>query len=45
MQLLRIIREESGIFSKYESAIAKATKEEIVSPVSQGRNILHFLCS
>lgn len=45
MELLRVIREESGVSARFESALAKAAKEDLLSPVSNGRNILHFICS
>lgn len=45
MELLRVIREESGIFAKYESALAKIPNEELTAPISNGRSILHFICS
>ena len=45
MELLKVIREDSGNFAKYESSLAKASKEELISPVINGRNVLHFICS
>ena len=45
MELLRVIREESGDFPKFESAIAKTPAEEITKPIQDGRNILHIICA
>ncbi len=33
MELLRVIREESGDFPKFESALAKTPADEITKPI------------
>lgn len=43
MELLRVMREESGDFALFESTLAQAT--DITSPIQDGRNILHIICS
>lgn len=45
MELLRVIREESGDFPKFESALAKSPAEELTKPIQDGRNILHIICA
>jgi len=45
MELLRVIREESGDFAKFESALTKTAPEDITKPIQDGRNILHIICA
>ena len=45
MELLRVIREESGDFAKFESALTKTAPEDVTHPVQDGRNILHIICA
>ena len=45
MELLRVIREESGDFPKFESLLNKTSRETIKSPIQDGRNILHIICA
>ena len=45
MELLRVIREESGDFPKFESALTKVTPEQMTLPIQDGKNILHLICA
>jgi ankyrin repeat protein len=45
MELLKVIREESGDFAKFESALTKTPPEEITKSSQDGRNILHIICA
>jgi hypothetical protein len=45
MELLRVIREESGDFPKFESTFAKASPETFTQLIQDGRNILHIICA
>lgn len=45
MELLRVIREESGDFAKFESALTKTLPEDITQLIQDGRNILHIICA
>lgn len=45
MELLRVIREESGDFPKFESALTKVAPEAMTLPIQDGRNILHIICA
>lgn len=45
MELLRVIREESGDYPKFESTLAKCPLDSLTSPIQDGRNILHIICA
>jgi hypothetical protein len=45
MELLKVIREESGDFPKFESVLTKTSAEAIKSSIQDGRNILHIICA
>jgi hypothetical protein len=45
MELLKVIREESGDFPKFESILSKATSDTLKFPIQDGRNILHIVCA
>jgi len=45
MELLKVIREESGDFAKFESALTKTPPEDITKAIQDGRNILHIICA
>jgi len=45
MELLRVIREESGDFPKFESVLSKTTPDNLKQTIQDGRNILHIVCA
>jgi hypothetical protein len=45
MELLRVIREESGDFPKFESVLSKTYPDTLKSSIQDGRNILHIICA
>ncbi len=47
MDLLKVIREESGDYAKFESAVAKAAPEKLTEIIQedQGRTLLHIVCA
>ena len=45
MELLRVIREESGDFPKFESVLSKTPPDDMKKPIQDGRNILHIICA
>jgi len=45
MELLKVIREESGDFPKFESVLSKTPPDTLKSPIQDGRNILHIVCA
>jgi hypothetical protein len=45
MELLRVIREESGDFPKFESVLSKTTPDDMKKAIQDGRNILHIICA
>ena len=45
MELLRVIREDSGNFASFESVLSKSKPEQLTTPIQDGRNILHIVCA
>ena len=45
MELLRVMREESGDFPRFESVLAKTPAVDMKKAIQDGRNILHIICA